>query len=203
MFLMRENVIGLLILVLLGALVVVKAKATGSILEKPEGGLILKVVNSYNLFSLLIVNPAAAILLIAGVFEINPGRSSIEMPALLLIWKTIGVVIYVTGHFIMAWALIRLGYNYQLGGSTPRLADKMVINGPYRFIRHPMYTAALAISLGLACLTQSWIFFAAFGIYLGLILSLIALEEKELQRAYEKQYLSYQQRSKKLIPLLY
>jgi len=44
-----------------------------------------------------------------------------------------------------------------------------------------MYTAALSISLGFACLTQSLAIFSVFCIYLVLILRLIPLEEKELQ----------------------
>jgi protein-S-isoprenylcysteine O-methyltransferase Ste14 len=86
---------------------------------------------------------------------------------------------YGTGFLLMAWALIILGRNYQLGGSTPRDTDEMVIAGPYRFVRHPMYLAALCISLGLALLVQSLAFFFVFCIYLVLILSLMPIEEVE------------------------
>ncbi len=70
---------------------------------------------------------------------------------LITVLEMAGLVIYVLGYLLMAWALIKLGSNYQLGGSTPRSRDKMVMDGPYRWVRHPMYTAALNISLGLAC----------------------------------------------------
>ena len=66
-----------------------------------------------------------------------------------------------------------------------------------------MYTAVLCISLGLACLIQSLAFFAVFGIYLVLIVLLIPVEEKALQRVYGEQYVTYRHKVKKLVPFLY
>ena len=77
------------------------------------------------------------------------------------------------------------------------------MDGPYRLVRHPMYTAALIISLGLSLLTQSWAFLGVFGLYLILILLLIPLEEEGLQQAYKKQYIPFQRRTKRLIPFVY
>jgi protein-S-isoprenylcysteine O-methyltransferase Ste14 len=114
-----------------------------------------------------------------------------------------GLAMYVIGFWLMAWALVTLGRNYQLGGSTPRPEDKMVTGGPYGLIRHPMYTAALSISLGLAALSQSWAFFSVFCVYLVLILPLIPMEEDGLQRAYGEQYATYQQATRKLLPFVY
>jgi protein-S-isoprenylcysteine O-methyltransferase Ste14 len=204
MYLLDQTLVGIAILLLLVALVTVKRIATGSVLDKPKGPLMVQLVNGYNLLFLLVVNPLAAALLITRSLEIiNPTRIRIETPSLLAFWETAGVVIYVTGYFLMAWALIRLGRNYQLGGADPRINDSMVIAGPYKLVRHPMYTAALTISFGLACLTQSWAFLGIFTVYLGLILLLIPVEERGLQKAYEKQYNPYQRNVKKLIPFVY
>ena len=63
-----------------------------------------------------------------------------------------------------------------------------------------MYTAALSISLGLACLIQSWGFLSVFCIYLGLILLLIPMEEEKLRQAYGDQYTAYQDRAGKILP---
>ncbi len=79
----------------------------------------------------------------------------------------------------------------------------MIVSGPYRLIPHPMCTAALSISLGLACLTQSWIFFWVFCSYVVLILLLIPMEEKGLRKACREQYVVYQQKARKLIPCVY
>jgi protein-S-isoprenylcysteine O-methyltransferase Ste14 len=103
----------------------------------------------------------------------------------------------------MAWALITLGSSYQLGGSAPRFEDQMVLSGPYGLVRHPMYTAALTISLGLAFLVQSWAFLGVFCLYLVLILLLIPMEEDGLRKSYGEQYRTYRKKTRKLIPLVY
>jgi protein-S-isoprenylcysteine O-methyltransferase len=114
-----------------------------------------------------------------------------------------GLALYVLGFLLMAGALITLGRCYQLGGSAPRSEDKMIINGPYKLVRHPMYTAALSISLGLAGLIQSLAFFCVFCIYLVLIIPLIPMEEDGLRKAYGEQYDTYRQKVRKLIPFIF
>jgi protein-S-isoprenylcysteine O-methyltransferase Ste14 len=185
-------------------LVVIKQITTGSILDKPKGNLLVHVVNIFNLFFLLVANPLVAILLITRYFEVfDPTRLSNGTAQTLMVLEIVGLVFYVSGYFLMAWALISLGRNYQLGGIPPRGVDKMIVNGPYRFVRNPMYTAALCISLGLACLTQSLACFAVFFIYLILILVLIPMEEKGLRQVYGEPYLVYQRKVAKIIPFLY
>jgi protein-S-isoprenylcysteine O-methyltransferase Ste14 len=204
MVLLDQRILGIVILVLLGILVIIKHIATGSILDKPKGKFLVQLVNIFNLFFLLIVNPLVAILLITGRLEgVDPTRLVIGSPAVLGVLIVLGLVLYVMGYLLMAWALMKLKNNYQLGGSTPRITDKLVILGPYRFVRHPMYAAALYISLGLALLTQSLACFAVFFIYLVLISLLIPVEEKGLRQVYGKQYGDYQGHVRKLIPFLY
>jgi protein-S-isoprenylcysteine O-methyltransferase Ste14 len=204
MHLFDQRILGIAILFLLALLVIVKQFATGSILDKPKGSLLIQLVNLFNLFFLLVVNPLAAILLITHLLEmLDPTRMTIVDPLVLMVLEIAGLVMYVTGFLLMAGALTTLRRNYQLGGSTPRSEDKLVIAGPYRLVRHPMYTAALSISLGLTCLIQSWVFLGVFCIYLALIFPLIPVEEEGLRKAYGTQYAAYQQRTGKLIPFVY
>lgn len=193
-----------MILILLGMLVVIKQITTGSILDKPKGNLLVHVVNIFNLFFLLIANPLVAIFLITQYLEaFDPTHISIGTSGTLMVLEIVGLVFYVSGYFLMAWSLISLGRNYQLGGIPPRIIDKMIVNGPYRFVRNPMYTAALCISLGLACLTQSLACFAVFCIYLILMFFLIPVEEDGLRQIYGEQYIHYQLKVARLIPFLY
>jgi len=66
-----------------------------------------------------------------------------------------------------------------------------------------MYSAALCISLGLACLIQSIAYLSVFCIYLVLIISLIPAEEKGLRQVYGEQYDAYRRRVRTLIPRVY
>ncbi len=203
MHLLDQRVLGAAILVLLCILVGVNRVATGSIFDKPRGNLLVRLVNTFNLFFLLVVNPVAAILLIARqLTTADPSHVTVETPTILMASEFAGFVFYVFGFFLMAWALMTLGRIYQLGGSAPRSDDRMISGGPYRLVRHPMYTAALSISLGLACLIQSLAFLVVFCVYLGLIALLVPFEEEGLRRAYGDQYAAYQRKTKRLIPFV-
>lgn len=204
MHLLGPTLLGVAILLLLGALVVVKRIATGSVLDKPQGSFLVQLVNIFNLFFLLIVNPLAAVGLITGRLPaLDPTRVSMQASWVVWLLEIAGLVLYVAGFLLMGWALLTLGRYYQLGGSAPRAEDKMVMDGPYQLIRHPMYAAALSISLGLAFLIQSLAFFAVFVIYLALILGLIPMEERELQRAYGAEYSDYRRKTRMLVPSIY
>jgi protein-S-isoprenylcysteine O-methyltransferase Ste14 len=205
MHLVDQRMLGIAILFLLGGLVIIKRMFTGSILkDKPKSDLRIWLTHIFNLFFLLFVNPLAAILLITGHLEtFDPTRLAINRPWLLMGVEIGGLVLYVLGFLLMGWALIRLGSHYQAGGSDPRKADAMVIDGPYRLVRHPMYAAALVISLGLACVVQSLAFFSVFCIYLLLITLLIPAEEEGLRRAYGEPYTVYQRSVKSFVPLLF
>ena len=91
----------------------------------------------------------------------------------------------------------------QVLGNSPRPQDRLLSSGPYRLVRHPMYASVLGQSLGLALLTQSVAIFTLFWIYLKIMLSLVAYEEKGLRQAYGEKFLAYQNRVKKLVPLFY
>jgi protein-S-isoprenylcysteine O-methyltransferase Ste14 len=79
----------------------------------------------------------------------------------------------------------------------------VVEKGPYKFIRHPSYTGALLIFIGLGLAFQSW------GAVLSLILLFciaygyrIHIEEKALISELGEEYIEYKKKTKALIPYL-
>lgn len=204
MNLLNEKTLGLVILFSLAILVIVKRISTGSTIDTPRGPRAIKLINMFNLFYLLIVIPATALLLMTGQRDtVDPTRLHIFDPWILPLVHLAGLSLYLAGHGLMGWALFCLGRNYQIGGTRPRTGDRIVMNGPFRWMRHPVYAAALCISLGLAVLTQSGLLFAAFGIYAALIMILIEMEEQDLLQVHPDTYPAYRQKVKKLIPLVY
>ena len=103
----------------------------------------------------------------------------------------------------MGWALVTMRGHFQVMGNLPRPTDRLILSGPYRLVRHPMYTSVLGLSLGLAFLTQSLAIFILFWVHLHMILSLVAFEEEGLRRAYGEKFAAYQSRVKKFVPLFY
>jgi protein-S-isoprenylcysteine O-methyltransferase Ste14 len=200
--LLGDRALGALILCLLGILVGVKRLSTGSVLdERPDARFLVQVVNVFNLAFLLVVNPVAAVLLLAGRLTAWD-LTQVEVP-----WRwlratveAVGIGTYVAGCALMMWALHSLRSSYQLGGMAPRSRDALVIRGPYALVRHPMYAAALAMALGLGLALQSLACLVVFGIYLVMLNALMPLEEAELRSAYGETYEGYARTVPRLIP---
>jgi protein-S-isoprenylcysteine O-methyltransferase Ste14 len=192
MHLLNQRVAGIIILLLWAMLVVVKGMATGSLLkDRPHGGVWIWLTHIFNFSFLLVATPLAAILLIVRRPDTLALRTGIAVA---------GMLLYSAGCILLAWALFTLRGNYQVCGNVPRASDELVTRGPYRFVRHPMYSAALCISLGLACLTHSLAYFCVFCIYVLLIVLLIPHEEAGLRRAYGGRYSAYRDTVKRLAP---
>jgi protein-S-isoprenylcysteine O-methyltransferase Ste14 len=204
MHLLGQSTLGILILLSIVMLVIIKQLTTGSILEKPTGVFRVWLANIFNLFFLLIALPLTAILLVIGKMDVSdPSHLNVNGKGLLLVLEIAGMVLFVLGNFLMDWALITLRRNFQLGGSTPRSGDELIKTGPYRLVRHPMYTAGLGMFLGLTFLVQSSALFFLFWIYLILIILMIPVEEDRLKQAYGEKYMAYQQEARKLVPFCY
>ena len=182
-----------------------KRWTTGSFLKgKPERSVLLWFTHVFNLFFLAGVNPAAAILMVARRWEtLDPTIADLGPIPLHLGFEASGLLLSLAGNALMGWALMTMRGHFQVLGKPPRPADRLFLSGPYRLVRHPMYTSVLGQSLGLAFLTQSLAIFTLFWVYVKLIPSLIAFEEEGLRRAYGKEFAAYQSRVRKLIPLFY
>jgi protein-S-isoprenylcysteine O-methyltransferase Ste14 len=204
MNILGQRTLGIILLVLLGALVAVKKLATGSLFkDRPSGGLGLWLVHIFNMGFLLVVNPLVAVLLTTGrLAALDPTRPPLDAAWPVLGLEAAGLALCVAGYALMAWALLRMGTGYQVGGCAPRPGDRLLTGGPYRLVRHPLYAAALFISFGLASLAQSLALAAVFCAYVVLLAALIPAEEKVLQRIYGESYDRYRQEVGAVFPRL-
>ena len=204
MHLLGDDVLGVLGLCLLGIMVAVKRLATGSVLdERPDARPLVRAVNVFNLSFLLVVNPAAAVLLLVGRLRAwDATRVEIPWRVLRTGVEVVGVASYVAGCGLMVWALLTLRSRYQLGGMAPRPRDALVSDGPYALMRHPMYAAALAMALGLTLALQSLACLGVFVIYIVMLGRLMPFEEAGLRSAYGEAYEAYARAVPRLIPSL-
>jgi protein-S-isoprenylcysteine O-methyltransferase Ste14 len=106
------------------------------------------------------------------------------------------------GALLGAWALYcnRPG-NFNIR-PTPRLGGQLVQNGPYRWVRHPMYTAVML--LGLAC---AWVAGAATGwltwAALAVVLAVKATLEELWMLVQHPDYAAYRARTRRFVPGLF
>jgi protein-S-isoprenylcysteine O-methyltransferase Ste14 len=109
----------------------------------------------------------------------------------------------VVGIAFRQWAIAVLGRFFSAAVRVQQ--DQTVVDtGPYRYVRHPSYTGALLIFVGLGLALQSWgailvlamIFAVAFGYRMH-------VEEEALISELGEAYISYSRRTKRLIPYVY
>lgn len=115
-----------------------------------------------------------------------------------------GGIIVVLGFSLLFWAHIHLGKNWSpIIEKKFSKSRKLVESGPYKYIRHPIYTASFITLIGFFILTANWILTGIPLIILILFYaSKISREEKELTDNFGKKYLEYMKRTGGLFPKL-
>lgn len=118
------------------------------------------------------------------------------------IWvQLLGVAICGYGLFFTLWARRTLAGNWS-SDVTFKQNHELIQMGPYRFVRHPIYTGLLMMSLGTA------VNFGQLHCWLSIVLTWIGFwikltqEEKLLLRHFPDEYPTYQKQVKALVPLL-
>lgn len=99
-----------------------------------------------------------------------------DVPALMLLC----VIVTVLGLLFSVWARVALGTNWS-GSVTIKADHQLIRRGPYRFIRHPIYTGMLTALLATAVTQQQ------LSGLLGFLIILFALYRKALR---EESFLS-------------
>jgi protein-S-isoprenylcysteine O-methyltransferase Ste14 len=110
-------------------------------------------------------------------------------------------VLCVAGLIFSIWARATLGRNWS-GVITLKEGHELVQRGPYRLVRHPIYTGLVAMFLA-TVLVPGYV-----GGIVGLVLVFVSFwiklseEEKIMLKQFSDQYVDYQQRVKRIIPFV-
>jgi len=113
----------------------------------------------------------------------------------------IGVVIAVAGMGLLVWARQILGRNWSQTVSAKQ-GHELVRSGPYRSLRHPMYTGGLLACLGSAIVVGGP--FVFLFILLGTIfIWRVGAEDRLLARQFPDEFPDYARRTNALIPFVW
>jgi protein-S-isoprenylcysteine O-methyltransferase Ste14 len=137
-----------------------------------------------------------------------PGTVSVWIPWFLVRGQQassllIATPVFATGAAIYAWTV----YNFAvIGRGTPAPIDAprhLVLRGPHRFVRNPMYLGVLAVVAGWAIAFRSLPLLA----YAALVASafhaaVLFVEEPALRRQFGEEYAAYCRRVRRWIPRL-
>ena len=111
---------------------------------------------------------------------------------------TIGALLSVAGVAVAVWARKCLGTNWSPRPSV-KVGHELVTSGPYRWVRHPIYTGMLLAVLGTALDTGILGLVIFLGVCLYLVLR-IPVEEGLMLGLFPEQYARYREQTKALIP---
>jgi protein-S-isoprenylcysteine O-methyltransferase Ste14 len=115
--------------------------------------------------------------------------------------RMIGTAIYVLGLATAIIGRLQLGRNWaNLEDAQVLSNQRLVQDGIYRFIRHPIYTGDLLLILGLELALNSWLVVLFFALAAVVVRQTLA-EEAILARSFPE-YQGYRSRSKMFIPFV-
>ena len=133
-----------------------------------------------------------------AVIAARPGPE-VELPVPV---RSAGVVLIVVGVAFSCWAIATLGRHYDLELEIHR-DHEIVQRGPYRVVRHPVYTGLMLHFAGACLATGNLVLFLGTALVTFPALYLRArVEERLLREQFGAAYDAYARRVGMLVPLL-
>ena len=113
--------------------------------------------------------------------------------------EVIGLLIVTFGFFICIWARQCLSENWS-GKVIIQKEHTLIKKGPYKIIRHPIYSGVLIMMLGSGIIIGNvfdfvWVLFCFIGLYRK-----SKQEEQLLEKEFGKEYDAYKRETKMIIP---
>jgi protein-S-isoprenylcysteine O-methyltransferase Ste14 len=112
----------------------------------------------------------------------------------------IGLVIFALGLVFAIWARLHLGRNWGTP-MTQKDEPDLVTSGPYRLVRHPIYSGILLAGAGTA-VALSWSWLVAVALAAVYFLYSATLEERFLSEQFPDTYPAYKRSTKMLLPFI-
>jgi protein-S-isoprenylcysteine O-methyltransferase Ste14 len=113
----------------------------------------------------------------------------------------VGLALFAAGLLLAVWARVYIGRNW--GSPMSRKADPdLVRSGPYRWIRHPIYSGIILAMIGMVvALSLIWLVPAV--ILGGYFVYSATREERYMTQRFPDAYPDYKRSTKMLIPFLF
>jgi protein-S-isoprenylcysteine O-methyltransferase Ste14 len=114
----------------------------------------------------------------------------------------IGVALIILGSLLRRWCFRTLG-QYFTGDVKASVDQPVIRTGPYRFVRHPSYTAGILMFTGIGLALGSWFSFLLITIAsIATYWYRVTIEERALLGTIGEQYASFMKERKRFIPYI-
>ena len=133
------------------------------------------------------------------VYFINPewmAWAQLPLPAWMR-WLGVGIMAACIPLFY--WIFSSLDRNITHTVATRQQHD-LITHGPYRWVRHPLYSVGFLFFSGLSLLTANWFIFVSMLITFGILLARTPIEEEKLVERFGEQYQAYMQATGRFLP---
>jgi protein-S-isoprenylcysteine O-methyltransferase Ste14 len=111
-----------------------------------------------------------------------------------------GVTLVVLGEALRFWGVSHVGIASRARTPSPK---KLVVGGPYRFVRHPLYAGNFLIGLGFTIAANAlfpWLVLGYSGLFALQYGLFVRLEEEELARKFGEEHRAYAARVPAFFP---
>jgi len=117
-------------------------------------------------------------------------------------WRAgVGLVLFALGLGLAVWARIHIGRNWGTP-MTQKETPELVTSGPYRLVRHPIYSGILAAGAGTA-VALSWVWLTAVALAGVYFLYSATVEERYMAEQFPDRYPAYKHSTKMLVPFVF
>ena len=137
-----------------------------------------------------------------ALYGVAPGRVSFASFALPGPIRWAGLGLTVAGFALLEWAQSALGRNWSIRVQLLK-EHELVVRGPYRWVRHPMYTAGLLTNVSVLLLSANWLVGGSWLLmHAWQFAHRIPLEERLMVEQFGDAYRQYMRRTGRLLPRL-
>lgn len=126
--------------------------------------------------------------------------------------QALGALLLAASVLIGVWAVGQMGWARVLfaaalfppgrGAEERNIPQKLVVQGPYRYVRNPLYDTDMTLIAATALLTQNWGIVLLLAAYIAQLIMQLRLEERELRARFGGAYIRYCQLVPRFIPRL-
>lgn len=115
---------------------------------------------------------------------------------------SIGLALCIFGAALAIWSRYLLGQNWS-GTVQIKQGHELIQLGPYRLVRHPIYSGLLLLFIGGAIMIGDWGGVLAVVVFFASLWRKLRLEERWLSECFGDTYDAYKLHTKALIPAVF